>query len=70
MATVKAPSCQACKVQLTQRLHPTQTQAEQGMWFDHPPQRGGLFGHTTSALIPTEALQAVYAAAAGKDRTS
>jgi hypothetical protein len=56
----------SCDVTLEERRHPTKEQAEQGTWYDHPPTAFSMIGHTSSVLVPSDEMQAVLAAAAGK----
>jgi hypothetical protein len=59
-----------CGVPLEPRPAQTKEQAWTGQWFDHPRVAGGLFGHTSSLLVPSEELQAAYDAAAENRRAT
>lgn len=50
------PSCKLCGTFLEYRPPHTWEQKFCGTWYDHPPIRDGLFGHTRSALLPSPEL--------------
>lgn len=52
------PRCGLCGARLELRTNVTAEQEFCGTWYDHPQRAGWLVGHTTSVLVPSDALTA------------